>query len=140
MDIEIITTKKKLTMSIVKQMPMASYSDITFALMDRASRILGYINDYSYGKTKISVAIIRTPSDWAIWPMIETSIRSTVEREQHPDGEMYHTHDVQYFYTYKKIGQSQLTSKKLADKEAIEAKVKAANDLVKFAKGRHIYL
>ncbi|BBC78154.1 Hypothetical protein KNT65_gp106 [Escherichia phage EcS1] len=140
MDIEIVTTKKKLTMSIVNQMPRASHADIRFAMMDPAARILGYINDYKYEKYKISVAIIKTPSDWAVWPIIETKMRSVVNREQHPDGEMYHQHEVEYFYTYKQIGNIQVTSKKSTDKAEIEGKIKQANELVKFAKREHIYL
>lgn len=86
MEIEIVTTKKKLSMSIVKQMPLASAENIKFAMMDPESRVLGYINAFRWNRLDIQVAIISTGIDWALVPMYETTLREETCREQHPDG------------------------------------------------------
>lgn len=140
MEIEIVTTKKKLSMSVVKQMPLASAENIKFAMMDPESRVLGYINAFRWNKLDIQVAIINTGTDWALVPMYETVLREDTQREQHPDGQEYHTHEVVYYYTNQKIGNISRTSKRTKDKTRAEEAVKRSNDLVKFAKGNHIYL
>ena len=140
MEIEIVTTKKKLSMSVVKQMPLASAENIKFAMMDPESRVLGYINAFRWNKLDIKVAIINTGTDWALVPMYETVLREDTQREQHPDGQEYHTHEVVYYYTNQKIGNISRTSKRTKDKTRAEEAVQRSNDLVKFAKGNHIYL
>ena len=140
MEIEIVTTKKKLSMSIVKQMPLASAENIKFAMMDPESRVLGYINAFRWNRLDIQVAIISTGIDWALVPMYETTLREETCREQHPDGQEYHTHEVVYYYTSQKIGNVYRTSKRTTDKARAEEAIKRSNALVKFAKGNHIYL
>ena len=140
MEIEIVTTKKKLSMSIVKQMPLASAENIKFAMMDPESRVLGYINSFRWDRLDIQVAIINTGTDWALVPMYETVLREDTQREQHPDGQEYHTHEVVYYYTNQKIGNISRTSKRTKDKTRAEEAVYRSNALVKFAKGNHIYL
>ena len=140
MEIEVVTTKKKLSMSLLKQMKMASISEIKFAMIDPASRVLGYVNAFKWNKLDIQVAIIKTVNDWALVPMHETKVFESVQREQHPDGQEYHTHEVMYYYTNQKISNINRTSKKSTDKEHVESCAKSTNDLIKFAKGKHIYL
>ncbi|QQG32196.1 hypothetical protein CkP1_0106 [Citrobacter phage CkP1] len=140
MEIEIVTTKKKLSMSIVKQMKMASIAEIKFAMMDPVNRVLGYVNAFKWNKLDIQIAIIHTGNDWALVPMYETVLKEHVQREQHPDGLEYHTHEVKYYYSDQKVGNIHRTSKKSTDKEHVENCVKITNDLIKFAKGLHIYL
>lgn len=140
MEIEIVTTKKKLSMATLKQMPMASIANIKFAMQDPTHRVLGYINGFRWNKQDISVALIKGASDWALVPMYDTRLVETVSREQHPDGQEYHIHDVTYYSTAQKIGSVTRTSKHSTDKEHVVGCVKATNDLVKFAKGLHIYL
>lgn len=139
-EIEVVTTKKKLSMSLLKQMPMASISGIKFAMMDPSQRVLGYVNAFKWNKINIQVAIINTGSDWALVPLYETVLKEHVQREQHPDGQEYHTHEVKYYYSHQKVGNINRTSKKCEDKEHVEQCVKITNELVKFAKGQHIYL
>lgn len=140
MEIEIVTTKKKLSMSLLKQMKMASSSEIKFAMFDRVHRVLGYVNAFKWNKMDIQVAIINTGNDWALVPMYDTHVIETASREPHPDGQEYHMHDVVYYHTMQKIGNVNRNSKKSTDKEHVEACAKASNDLIKFAKGNHIYL
>ena len=140
MNIEIVTTKKKLTMSLLKQMKMASMSEMKFAMLDPEHRILGYVNAFRWNSLDIQVAIINIGCDWALVPMYPTTMKEFVSREQHPDGQEYHTHDVTYYYTCQKVHNISRTSKKSKDKEYIETCVDTANKLVKFAKGNHIYL
>jgi hypothetical protein len=139
-EIEVVTTKKKLSMSILKQMPMASISGIKFAMMDPSNRVLGYVNAFKWNKLDIQVAIINTGEDWALVPMYETSLKEHKQREQHPDGQDYHTHEVTYYYSQQKVGNISRTSKKSLDEVHVENCVKITNELVHFAKGRHIYL
>jgi hypothetical protein len=62
-EIEVVTTKKKLSMSLLKQMPMASISGIKFAMMDPSQRVLGYVNAFKWNKIDIQVAIINIGSN-----------------------------------------------------------------------------
>lgn len=144
MEIEIVTTKKKLTMSVVSQMPLAKYEDIHFAMMHPLHRVLGYINGYKLGKTVCSAAIIKTPSDWAVFPLAEVKMLERKDSRQALDekGEPidYASEYYNVYYTHQKVGSINFTSKAVEDKELIENKVKTMNSLIKFAKGLHIYL
>lgn len=139
-EIEIVTAKKKLSMSLLKQMKMASIIEIKFAMMDPVSRVLGYVNAFKWNKLDIQVVVINTGNDWALVPLYDTSVKEFITREQHPDGQEYHTHEVTYYYTDQKVGNIHRTSKKHKDKSYVEACAQASNELIKFAKGRHIYL
>lgn len=140
MEIEIVTTKKKLSMSIVKQMKIASYSDIAFALKHRQERVLGYITNFSYKKQITSMVILHGISDWCLYPLCTPCVIEKTSREQHPDGEMYHMIDVVYYTVKQTVGAMSFYSK--YDKSREESDRKAANgkEIIRFAKGLHIYL
>ena len=68
MQIEIVTTKKKLTKSLVKQMMSASHWRIKDALNPSGSgKVIGYLTDCHKGANKL--AIIHHTSDYYTVPM-----------------------------------------------------------------------
>ncbi|ANA49445.1 hypothetical protein BI049_gp091 [Salmonella phage vB_SnwM_CGG4-1] len=140
MEIEIVTTKKKLSLSIVKQMKLASYSDISFAMKDPGFRVLGYITNFPYKKVVTSMALIRGLNDWCLYPMHNPSVIKNVSREAHPDRREYRTIDVTHYSVHQKIGMLSLVSKYNESEEQANTACENGKALIEFAKGLHIYL
>ena len=67
MQIEIVTTKKKLTASLVMQMPVMSYHDANYIVSTQAS-ILGYVTiknkNYAICKNCVDYIRLDISSDW----------------------------------------------------------------------------
>lgn len=147
MQIEIVTTKKKLTMAIVKQMAMASINDIRDIVSEeKYDKVLGYINEFPVGKSyKIPVIILHNGKDWKYFPC--KSAEPTENQEYSstgPDGNPLGSYmsrkittygfnitfgsSLKYRYTYGE------------DKDKRDTSVAAINKLVDFAKNTHIYI
>jgi len=79
MKIEIITTKRKLTKSLVKQMHNANFTHICQAAdIGSVTEILGYVTDCE--KSGVNLAIIHHINDYYTIPMYEWSISSVNDK------------------------------------------------------------
>ena len=139
MEIEILTTSKKLTTSLIKQMPLASSADI-LAAVDNPRMVLGWIAGQPFaGAKSVNLALIKGITDWRLLPMIAPAVSQYSEQ--------YAVDSVKYIYDWRTkfvVKQTFDTHRSIShnfySQKVRDEIVEGMKTIIRLAKGNHIYL